>query len=105
MNLSEIENITGEKSKIDKRTFTVVPYSPVFIGSGIDKRKGLDFYCRGGETYFFNLKKIYVFYLHDIDSLEHALLNGNLDQFIIGKGENQRISTSNPLLGMFWGKN
>ena len=59
MNLSEIENITGEKSKIDKRTFTVVPYSPVFIGSGIDKRKGLDFYCRGGKTYFFNLKKIY----------------------------------------------
>src|SRR5690625_5022695 len=52
MNLSEIENITGEKSKIDKRTFTVVTYSPVFIGSRIDKNRRIRDYSISSFIYF-----------------------------------------------------
>lgn len=88
MKLSDIQYITGSESKIDKRTFTVVPYSPVFIGSGMSMRKGLDFYSRQGLTHFFDHQKIYKRYLNDIDALEQALLKGALDRYIIDKGDN-----------------
>jgi len=88
MQLSEIKLITGNESNTDKRTFTVLPYSPVFIGSGMSMRKGLDFYSSRGKTHLFDHQKIYKHYLDDIDSLEQALLKGTIESFITEKGHN-----------------
>ncbi|MCC5904832.1 MAG: type III-A CRISPR-associated RAMP protein Csm5 [Balneolaceae bacterium] len=99
MNLSDIQQITGSESKIDKRTFTVVPYSPVFIGSGMSMRKGLDFYSSRGYTHFFDHQKIYKNYLSDIDALEQSLIKGELDRYITDQGDNLSDFTKQSVTG------
>lgn len=79
---SELEHITGKKNQIEKATFTIVPWSPVFFGSGNKYLAGLDFEKGKPETKIFNLTRIFERSSEDIDNLEKALLKRDLSTYL-----------------------
>lgn len=85
---THIKKITGVSSNTERAEATVVPFSPVFIGSGDKYYKGIDFFCHGGQTCLFDHQKIFKEFLNDLDNLEQALGKKDLATFLKARGKN-----------------
>jgi CRISPR-associated protein Csm5 len=81
----DVQALTGKKSKIQKGTFTVSPFSPVFVGSGDKLIADLDFISQGGNTYLLDLGKLFADQLHDLEALEKAIKKADLRTYLIEK--------------------
>ena len=77
-----IKNITGKSSHIQKTTFRLTPYSPVFVGSGNNWVKGLDFDCTNGQTVFYDLHRLFKDQIHEVEKLEHVLKNRSIRRYL-----------------------
>lgn len=85
---ADVKKITGRNARIKKSTFSIVPYSPLFVGSGNKLKTGLDFFCSHNKTFLFDHKKIYGQFLEHLDELDKAVMDSALPDFITRKGLN-----------------
>src|SRR5699024_3845061 len=69
-------------SVLNKKEFSISPYSPVFVGSGQKLIHGLDFIRKGGLTYQLDLKKLFAKQIDDLTNLESALQNAYLGRYL-----------------------
>jgi CRISPR/Cas system CSM-associated protein Csm5 (group 7 of RAMP superfamily) len=96
---TDIKSITGKTSKIEKETFSIVPFTPVFVGSGSKYHKGIDFYSAENRTCLFNHQKIYSEFLEDIKDLEKALIRASLKEYLEERGKSPGNYIQQQMLG------
>ncbi len=82
----DIKNTTGFAPKVDKATFQVSPYSPVFIGSGRKLKNRLDFFSSKRKTHIIDLSKLFHHQVDDLDAIESAIFKAEMPQYIRDSG-------------------